>query len=371
MRRLAFATFAFAFALAFALLPGCGGGDDDNPSGPNGNDTLATEQVLQEIENVLGSVQSSYQGCDAVYVVSGLLNEETSGENTPEILFLASVIDSASRNEGDLSPFYGSWQDTTPLQPLDAPARVDDEPASAVAVLLVGVDTLGALVTGDITLNEFFADQETGEIRVEAAVHADGGPDSLWFRVDGELASDLSTADVELWLRACAAGFYAHAELSTGENASNATISGWYEYPGDPKLWFEIAGSGDASDIEGSVSGTIHLWTTDDPEFDLVLNLVNDPDTCLTGEIEIEGHKEADIYMVDCDDDSAAALYIVIDGQTFDGEELLGEIFGILVSLDPNDVPGTLDLMSSKRVVPPILWPMGKGHAEALERYRK
>jgi hypothetical protein len=91
----------------------------------------------------------------------------------------------------------------------------------------------------------------------------------------------------------------------------------------------------------------------------------------MTGEITIDDRKEADIYMVGCGDTATVALYIMIDGETFDGEELLGEMYEALVTLDLDQLADLLDLVPEKGIVPPILWPMSKSHAEALERFRQ
>jgi len=369
MRRFLFLLSALAFALAVSLFPGCGGDDDGdkNPSGPNGpGDTLTTDQVLQEIENVLGSVQGAVEDCDPMVVLAGL----GLPENLPEMGLLVLAIDSAMRTDGDLSPFYGTWQDTTPMRPLDGAVRISPQPTDAVKIIVAGIDTLGNPVPGSIVLREFFAGEPTDSIRIDVSVHADGSPnDSLRLRVRGELDASAGHGNVEVTGHSCGANWY--FEIEMGGEDGEGEISGWYAYPGEPTLYFEASGSVDTSLAEGAVEGTVHLWTTDDPSFDLVLTMVSDPDTCLDGTIKIDGSPEADIYMVNCDDEEAVAMYIVIDGHVFDAEELLGEMYEMLITLDLDELEEWLDYVPAKRIVPDVLWPVGKGHAEALERYRQ
>ncbi|MFH1682033.1 MAG: hypothetical protein ABIH26_15495 [Candidatus Eisenbacteria bacterium] len=369
MRRFLFVFSALVLSLSVALFPGCGGedGEKNNPAGPGeSGDTLTTEDVLSEIEDVMGSVQVAYEDCDPYYVLAGL----PLPENLPEIGLLVAAIDSAMGNGGDLSPFYGTWQDTTPFRPLDGPVRIGAEPSHAVRIVVIGLDTLGGQVPGTITLHEFFGGESTDSVRVSVSVHADASPnDSLWILIKGEMSEAAGAGDVKLWAHSCGAECFLEIEVA-GQDGE-ASISGWYAYPGEATLHFSASGSVDTTMSEGGVEGTLHLWTTEDPEFDLTVTMVDDPDTCLYGTIKIDGSPEAEIYMVNCDDEEAVAVYMVVDGHAFDAEEMLGEFYELLFTMDLDELEQWLEYVPEKRNVPEILWPVGKGHAEALERYRQ
>jgi hypothetical protein len=363
----------WVLATAALFLPGCtSSGDDDNPGGPGGGDTLTTAQVLQEIDEVAGSFETVYVGCDAAALLPSMITDENVVKNSAELTVLVGAILHATENAGDLSPFYGTWVDTTPVRPEGA-VRVSDEPEDGVRIRVVGADAEGQPDSGSVTLYDFLAGEGIDSVRLEVSVTADGSAESLWVRVAGEMDPEGGSGDLEAWAHACGANLYVHANVEGEGEGAGATISGWYEYAGSPRLNFEVTGFVDTafadSLAEGGAEGTLHAWTTADPEFDLVLHVVTDPDTCMTGEITIDDRKEADIYMVGCGDTATVALLIVIDGETFDGEELLGEMYEALVTLDLDQLADLLELVPEKGIVPPILWPMSKSHAEALERF--
>lgn len=333
MRRFLFLLSALVFTLTLAFFPGCGGGDDDdNPGGPGDGDTLTTEEVLTTLEDLGGAFSTVYDDCQTTYIINGLLNLSGAGTLFAEILSGILTEDP----EFDMADYYGTWDlDTSTVNPLDM-ALVDSIPTDAVKIMVIGVDTLGGgNYPGDITIYDLLLGQDLDTVYVHAALHEYGSGDSLAIALDGSL----NTGMLSISGNACGLTFQIDFELD--QTDTSATISGWYDYPGDPKVYFEVSGDLSGDTTLTDATGTIHIWTTEAPTIDVTVNVVNDPANCVTGEIKINGQTEATIYATDCDTENPN-IFVSIDGQTFTLEDLVGELYTIIMGIDPNDLGGAL-----------------------------
>lgn len=356
MRRFLFVLSALAFSLGLILFPGCGGDDgDDNPGGPGDGDTLTTEQVLATLEDLSGAFDAVYEECEATYIINGLLDESAQGE----ALLLTQVLFGVLDGEADLSDFYGTWgPDTSTVNPLDM-TIVDSDPDDAVVIPVIGVDTLGGgSYPGDITIYDLVIAEDSDTVFVHVALHVYGSGDSMAVLLNGSL----NTGILSLSGNACALEFELNFTLDEAD--TSATISGWYDYPGDPKVYFEISGSLTGDTTATDAEGTIHIWTTEAPTVDIMITITDDPANCLTGTIKINGKTEATIYAENCDADTID-VYVTIDGQTFSLEDLLGEFYAVLLGLDLEDLEGGGVIKQGFALMPA---PLGKGAVEVFER---
>ncbi len=332
MRNRFYLLAVLVLSCSLVLFTGCGD-DDDNPAGPGdeNGDTLTTEEILQEIGEVTGAFDPSEEECVPAYMLGAF----TQTENLPELVFIGSALDSAAKLDGDLSPFYGTWEDTS-SGVVPHMARTDDEPLGAVRVLLVGVDTTGATYPGDITIREYLVRDDSDTLSIDMAFHADGYTDSVSFLVEGTLDPATSSGLLKMWGVTCDVSFYLEATMT--EQEGEGSVSGWYDYPDAPVVYFEVTGT-IATDEEEEVDaeGTVHVWTTETPSVDVTMDVTTDPDTCMTGTVKINGVQEAEIVMVDCDQEDAA-LYLLIDGQQVDADELIGDLYAAIIGLDLDQI---------------------------------
>ncbi|MFH1279153.1 MAG: hypothetical protein ABIK65_12335 [Candidatus Eisenbacteria bacterium] len=355
MRRILFLISALVFSFALILSPGCGGDDDDNPGGPGDGDTLSTEQVLTALEDLSGAFDAVYDECEASYIINGLLDEDAQGE----FLLLTQVLFGVLEGDAELADFYGTWgPDTSTVNPLDM-VIVDSEPDDAVVIPVTGIDTLGgANYPGDITIYDLVLGTDLDTVFVHVALHVDGSGDSVAVLLNGSL----NQGELSLSGNACDLEFEVNFTLDEAD--SSAAVSGWYDSPGDPKVYFEIAGSLSGDTTSSGAEGSIHIWTTEAPTVDVTLTITDDPTDCLTGTIKINGTTEATMYADDCSADTVN-IYVVIDGQTYSLEDLLGEFYSDLLGLNLDDL-GSGGLIKQAFLLTPR--PLGKSAVEAFER---
>ena len=326
------ATFSLAIALVF--FPGCGDEDDDNPTGPSGStDTLDAEEILSEIENFAGSFEQIAESCPPMEFIGSLMDEAVMDENGALLFFLLSLIETP-----DISTLYGTWQADTTGQ-IPQMILVDSLPDNAVKLMMVGVDTLGNLLNGDLTIyNLTLGETENGlDMDIDIAVHVEGYTDSLHLSVAGTIGMDaegeISSADITISGNSCAVLFSLTFETIDG---TDMEISGWYEIPSVDKVNFALSG-----DLlgEGEVgSGTFHIWTEAAPTFDLDMIFSSDADTCITGEIEIDGNLAATIYATNCDEEEPD-FWIVIDGVIYDGAVYIESFLDLLGFIEDVEMP--------------------------------
>ena len=366
MRRFAFVFSALLFVATLALFPGCGDDDDndDNPFGPNGGDTLTTEEVLEQLDQFSAGIVIPGDECEALYMLNGL----TIMQNSSELAFLLQVIAGATEEEGDLSSWYGTWEDTSSgILPIEL-ILIDSLPANAVRVRMLGADTLGNAVPGDLTIHQLLMLDDSDTLEISVSAHVDGSTDSLALVVSGALGLEDLSGDLAIGGNICDVTF--HLAVEADGATDEVVLSGWYDYPGEPKIWFEFTGTVEDDDLipeeDSEITGTVHVWTTENPTFDMVITAVNDPDTCMTGMITLAGSEEAELLVVNCEADTPD-VYLVVDGHVFEAEEFLEALYDVIFGLDLGALEGILPGKTEESIE---LWPLGKRRPEMVERFR-
>ncbi len=367
MRRFAFVSSALLLTVTLVLFPGCEDDEngDGNPAGPGGGgDTLTTQEVLEQLDQFSAGIVDPGEECEALYMLNGL----TIAQNSRELAFLLRVIDEAIAEDGDLSSWYGTWVDTSSgILPIEM-IRTDTVPANAVRVQMLGVDTLGHPVNGDITLHEFLMRDDSDTLLISVSAHVDGSADSLALVIEGVFDLENQSGELAIGGNICATTF--HLAIETDDATEEVALSGWYDYPGEPKIWFEFTGTvtEDEQDPEeeAEIVGTIHVWTTENPTIDMVITAVNDPDTCMTGTITLDGSEEVELLVGNCEADTPD-VYLLVDGHPYEAEEFLETLYDVVFGIDLGAFGGILLGKSEESIE---LWPLGKRRPEMVERLR-
>ncbi len=340
------------FVLFFA---GCGGDDDDNPAdagdGGNGNgdDTLTTQEVVDEVQDVFGSLEDLTVECDALL----LLEAEGTGDELFFLLEVMTEIMGDTLGTVSLSDYFGTWEDTTEADDSEGVGRTSLLPANAFVLLVDGVDSTDAEVSGNLTLNSLSLDLDEADstlsIAASASLNMDGGGSaSLDFSVTIDASALSSSLDpdsidalpgIVLTMSGDICGLEMEINLST--ESGQLVLTGYYELEGE-RISFSMESDFDPD--AGTQCVTVELWegaSQAETEFYLTTTMCpTDLEDCLTGSIEIDGVEEVTFWIEDCTD-TTSGVTMEINGEFLTGDEVFEEfadLFEQLWGIDADDI---------------------------------
>lgn len=323
---------AMSLSLPLILVIAFGCSKDDKPSDPGGGEEQMTAaEFEQEMEDITTSATSDLVDCKAGYLLDPAANADM-------FEFLQTEVLPSVAGGGEPSQYYGTWNDTSPTRnDGEGITKSAATPANAVRLILVGTDTLGTPLNGDLTLldvavvadtvNHVFEvsfdaelhEYTTGdeaEITLEFELHIvpDGGEELADFTLD--LTSSGSICDVAY-------------NLDVAAQDGDITIGGWYQ--GQTKVTYQIAVT--TTETDTTLTATLSFGTTTPPRVRVTLTAnPGAAEDCLTGQVYVRGRKQADIVAAGCGTDDVTA-YMVVEGESLLVADVLGGIWTQLEDL--------------------------------------
>ncbi len=327
--------------VAWVLVPvlvlvvlGCSDDDDKSTTPDNGNEVLTPAEFTEEMQEVTTGATSGLMECKAGFLIDPIANADL-------FEFLQSEILPEVAGGGNPSEYYGTWDDTSPARDDgEGITRTATTPTDAVRLMLVGADTLGTPLNGDLTLEDvaIVVDTLNGvfEVAFGAALHEYTTGDEAQVTLDLELVSDPQGSgeleDVTVDLASSGSICDVEYDLDAALQDGAVTLSGWYQ--GQIKVTYDVAVT--MTETDTTATATVSFGTTTPPRVRVMLAVNPDaPADCVTGSVYVRGTKQADIVATGCGTEDVVA-YMVVDGDSLLAEEVLGDLWDQIEGLIGN-----------------------------------
>lgn len=304
---------------------GCSKDDEKSTTPGNNDEVLTPEQFTEEMQEVTSSATADLMDCKAVYLIDPMANADL-------FEFLQGEILPVVAGGGGLSEYYGTWDDTSSARDDgEGIARVDTTPTGAVRLMLIGADTLGTPLNGDLTLEgvTIVVDTLNGvfEVAFDATVHESTTGDQAEIELDLELVVDQQGSggleDITVDLASSGSICDVDYDLDVLAQDGAVAINGWYQ--GQIKVTYQVVVT--TTETDTTVTATVSFGATTPPRVRVTLTANPDaPTDCVTGSVYVRGNKQADIVATGCGTDEMA-VFMVVDGDSLPAEEVLGELW--------------------------------------------
>ncbi len=243
----------------------------------------------------------------------------------------------------DIAGYYGTYDDTSPSrQDGIGVERTLLVPNDAIKLLLVGSDSSGTALSGDLSVSNvvFEADTtaQTMAVAFAGIVHESSG-DTMEFdfnlSLEGEIDPEGDITDMEVNLAAsgsvCALSYALFLEI---DGQSNIAVSGHYQEDGN-KVSFEVTANTTPPDTTTSMT----IWVGPDSRPTVLVQMVANTsnENCVSGKIEVNGQKQADLVATGCGTEEMQ-VYAVVQGEQVPVEDVFDELNELLEELGLLDI---------------------------------
>lgn len=331
---------AVLLPLLVVVVLGCS--QDEKSTQPGGEDMTSAE-FQQEMEAVMELTTADLMECRVAYLIDPV-------DNADLFEFLQTEILATVADGGDLAQYYGTWDDTSPdRSDGEGIARTLPTPANAVRLMLVGADTLGTPLSGDLTLTGISVEADTlnnvYEVSFDAALREDASGDraevALALELIGDPEGNGGSGDFSLELTSSGSVCGVAYDLAVAADNDAVTASGWYQ--DQIRVGFQSTMLTAGADT--SVTATITIGTGTPPRVRLTLAAhPGAQENCLEGSVFVRGRHQADIVATGCGTDEMA-VFMVVDADSLPAAEVVGDLWGTIGGLiDAGGVPALVPI---------------------------
>jgi hypothetical protein len=317
---------ALCVLLPLVVLIAIGCSKDEKSTNPdNGGGAMTSEEFIQEMDDVAERATAGLMDCQVGYLIDLEANADL-------FAFLQSEVLPAVAEGAGIAPYYGTWDDTSSSRSDGiGVVRTALTPANAVRLMLVGTDTLGTPLGGDLTLTSVSVDVDTVnnvyEVSFDAALHEHASNDvaqvALSFQLIGNPEGSGGLEDFTLDLASSGSICDVAYDLNVAAQSGAITISGWYQ--DQIRVAYQVAITTTESDT--TVTATISLGTGTPPRVRVAFTAhPGATEDCLTGTVSVRGHKQADLVATGCGTDEMT-VYLVVGADSLTAAEVLGDLW--------------------------------------------
>jgi len=335
--------------LTLVVVDGCS--QDEKSTNPGG-ETMTSAEFQQEMEAVMELASADLMDCQVGYLIDPVANADL-------FEFLQTEILVTVGEGGGLAQYYGTWDDTS--------AHRDDgmgvtrtlaTPANAVRLMLVGADTLGTPLAGNLTVSSISVEVDTVnnvyEVSLDATLQEytsnDVAETALYLELIGDPEGGGGSGDFTLELTSAGSICDVAYDLAVAADNGTVTASGWLQ--GQIRVAFQVAMATAGTDT--TVTATISFGTGTPPRVRATLTAHPGADqNCLSGSVFVRGQQQADIVTTGCGTDEMT-VFMVVGTDSLPAAEVLEDLWGLISGL--TGVSGT-------PLMDPISLPFGSNPA--------
>jgi len=234
-----------------------------------------------------------------------------------------------------VSFFHGTWADTSAsTSDGTGVVRIDaNDPPDAIRLEVVGTDSIGIPISGDVTLS-IERHQRRGQsiaADIEIVVRETASEDTIELSgsitASGDLIGDPTGAVVAIDVTGTTCGHSFALELDSDPNVG-MDASGFYLVETTVSFVIDV----NSTPADSSVTARVWMGSEVNPQILMTVSADPRPTDCVTGEVLVFGQKQGDIISRYCQTDSAA-VFVAFEADTVAIEDLFADFLDLLDDL--------------------------------------